>query len=53
MSRSTRVSVALSCSVCSARNYKTTRIRRDGVKPLSLKKFCKTCNHHTVHIESK
>jgi large subunit ribosomal protein L33 len=53
VSRSQRIPIALSCSVCGARNYKTTRIRREGIKPLSLKKFCKACNHHTVHIESK
>jgi large subunit ribosomal protein L33 len=48
-----RTKIALSCSQCKARNYRTTRVSRDGVKPLSLKKFCKTCNKHTVHIETK
>ena len=48
-----RTKIALSCSQCKARNYQTTRVRRDGVKPLSLKKFCKACNTHTVHIETK
>ena len=48
-----RVEVALSCSVCGARNYHTTRARRDGARPLTLTKFCKTCNAHTAHIEAR
>jgi large subunit ribosomal protein L33 len=48
-----RTKVALSCSQCKARNYRTTRVQRDGVKPLMLKKFCKACNSHTMHIETK
>ncbi len=48
-----RIPIALSCSVCGARNYKTTKARKDGTKPLQLKKFCSTCNAHTVHIEGK
>ncbi|MCS6901778.1 MAG: 50S ribosomal protein L33 [Myxococcales bacterium] len=49
----TRVPVALSCSVCGERNYKTTRVQRRSDKPLELKKFCKKCNRHTIHRESK
>ncbi len=48
-----RIRIALSCEVCSERNYKTTIARRDGSKPLHLMKFCKTCNKHTLHKESK
>jgi large subunit ribosomal protein L33 len=51
--RAGRVPVALSCQVCGARNYKTTRVRREGARPLTLKKFCKTCNAHTAHIEAR
>ncbi|MBX3128858.1 MAG: 50S ribosomal protein L33 [Polyangiaceae bacterium] len=50
---SSKVSVALSCSVCGARNYKASRPRRDGTPVLTLSKFCKTCNAHTLHRESK
>lgn len=46
-----RLPIALSCSSCGARNYKTTKAR--GQAPLELKKFCKTCNAHTLHKESK
>lgn len=46
-----RIPVALCCSVCSTRNYKTTK-NPDGAA-LSFKKFCNICNLHTVHIEGK
>jgi large subunit ribosomal protein L33 len=48
-----RVQIVLSCTECGSRNYKTTRARREGIQPLSLKKFCRICNRHTIHIESK
>ncbi|MFZ5895258.1 MAG: 50S ribosomal protein L33 [Myxococcota bacterium] len=47
-----RIRIALACSVCGARNYKSTKSLREG-SPLSLKKFCSHCNQHTVHIEGK
>ena len=46
-----RIPVALCCSVCSNRNYKTTK-SPDGAA-LTFKKFCNICNLHTVHIEGK
>jgi len=51
--RSGRLRIALACEVCGERNYRTTIARRDGSQPLRLKKFCKTCERHTVHKESK
>jgi large subunit ribosomal protein L33 len=48
-----RVTIALACSVCQSRNYKTTKARKDGTKPLKLKKFCKQCDKHTEHEESR
>ena len=50
---SDRVPVTLACSVCDARNYKTTRTLKAGDKLLELKKYCPTCNAHTVHKETK
>ena len=46
-----RVRVALVCSVCDARNYQTTK--RKTAERLELKKFCPTCDKHTLHRESK
>ena len=45
-----RVPVALACSECKARNYKTTKTPG---QLLELKKFCKQCKKHTVHRETK
>ena len=39
---SERVKVALACSECQTRNYKTTR-RPDQVGPIKLSKFCSKC----------
>jgi large subunit ribosomal protein L33 len=48
-----RTTIALACSVCHSRNYKTTKARTDGSATLKLKKFCKICDKHTVHEETK
>jgi len=48
-----RINIALACSVCHSRNYKTTKARTDGTATLKLKKFCKTCDSHTIHEETK
>jgi large subunit ribosomal protein L33 len=47
-----RVEVALACSECETRNYKTTR-KPDHEGRLEKKKFCPTCNAHTLHKETK
>ena len=47
-----RIQVALECSECSTRNYKTTR-RPDQPGQIELKKYCPKCKHHTVHRETK
>ncbi|MBA3938834.1 MAG: 50S ribosomal protein L33 [Planctomycetes bacterium] len=48
-----RVAVSLACSLCSARNYRTTRQVKQTEHPLELKKFCAACNQHTLHRETK
>ena len=48
-----RVRVALVCSECGARNYKTTRKKDAKGERLTIKKFCKGCERHTQHKESK
>jgi large subunit ribosomal protein L33 len=50
---SRRIPIALSCSKCGTRNYKTSKSNQEGTEALRLKKFCKTCNEHTEHIEAK
>jgi large subunit ribosomal protein L33 len=52
-----RVRITLVCSVCDARNYRTTKATApaDGRprEPLTMKKYCPTCGKHTPHRESK
>jgi len=45
-----RLKVALVCTECKSRNYRTTK-RRD--QKVEIKKFCKSCGTHTVHRETK
>jgi large subunit ribosomal protein L33 len=48
--RGTRIPTTLACSVCKARNYKTTK---QPAQVIELKKFCKQCKQHTLHKETK
>ncbi|WP_283750530.1 50S ribosomal protein L33 [Bacillus cereus] len=47
-----RKKVVLSCEECKNRNYSTMK-DASSVERLEIKKFCKTCNKHTVHKETK
>lgn len=43
----------LACNDCGSRNY-TTQSRKDSQSErFEIKKFCKTCNAHTLHKETK
>jgi len=44
--------VILICEECLSRNYTTYKNKDDRTR-LELKKYCKTCNKHTTHKESK
>lgn len=45
--------VMLACMDCSSRNY-TTEINRENLSErFEIKKFCKRCNAHTNHKETK
>ncbi|MEA3319826.1 MAG: 50S ribosomal protein L33 [Bacillota bacterium] len=45
--------VALACATCSSRNYSTVKGNSQSAERLEIKKFCKVCNAHTVHRETK
>lgn len=45
--------VILVCTVCLSRNYSTTRNKKTKIERLELRKFCKRCNEHTLHKETK
>jgi large subunit ribosomal protein L33 len=47
-----RIPVALACCECKARNYRTTK-SPDATVALEIKKFCKQCQRHTLHRETK
>ncbi|AVP35796.1 50S ribosomal protein L33 [Staphylococcus felis] len=44
--------VPLNCETCGNRNYHVPKSPNRN-KRLELKKFCMTCNTHTLHKESK
>ncbi len=48
-----RVLITLACTQCKQRNYNTTKNKRTTPEKLSLKKYCKFCNTHTDHKETK
>ncbi|MFT4415704.1 50S ribosomal protein L33 [Fredinandcohnia humi] len=47
-----RKKVVLACVECGSRNY-TTMKNSSEAERLEMKKFCKTCNSHTTHRETK
>lgn len=44
--------VAMECTVCGNRNYRTSKQMRLQTK-LELTKFCNTCRKHVEHKEKK
>ncbi|MBC7357011.1 LSU ribosomal protein L33P [Desulfacinum infernum DSM 9756] len=48
-----RVLVTLVCQECKQRNYTTTKNKRTTPDRLTFRKYCKFCNAHTTHKETK
>lgn len=44
---------ALACTECGQRNYHMTPTQSGKNVRLKIKKFCRYCNKHTVHKETK
>ena len=44
---------ALACSECGNRNYQVIPTQMGQTERLKLKKFCKHCQKHTLHKETK
>ncbi|WP_425425185.1 50S ribosomal protein L33 [Amphibacillus marinus] len=44
--------IILACSVCLSRNYHSDK-NAAATERLELKKFCKKCQTHTLHRETK
>ncbi|MBC7075257.1 MAG: 50S ribosomal protein L33 [Syntrophomonadaceae bacterium] len=48
-----RVGIVLACTNCKQRNYTTTKNKKKHTERIEIKKYCKFCNAHTVHRETK
>lgn len=46
-----RKNIVLVCTVCGSRNYTKTKLTNSN-KRFEIKKFCSTCNKHTLHKEA-
>lgn len=44
--------VGLVCTVCKSQNYTTTRNKINMEGKLEVKKYCRTCQKHTLHKET-
>jgi large subunit ribosomal protein L33 len=45
--------VILACEKCKHRNYTTKKNKRLHPDRVEYKKFCRFCNEHTVHKETR
>ncbi|MGL5042127.1 MAG: 50S ribosomal protein L33 [Culicoidibacterales bacterium] len=45
--------VLLICTDCLSRNYSVIKNKELQQKRLEIKKYCKRCNKHTLHKESR
>ena len=41
------------CEECLSRNYTNNKNKLSHTERLEIKKFCKKCNKHTLHKETK
>ena len=48
-----RENITLACTECKQRNYETSKNKRNTTERVELNKFCKFCQKHTVHKETK
>jgi large subunit ribosomal protein L33 len=45
--------VTLACTECKQRNYTTTKNKKNTPDKLEFKKYCRFCQKHTPHRETK
>ena len=48
-----RTLVTLACTECKRRNYTTTKNKQNNPERIEYKKYCKWCQTHTVHKETR
>jgi len=45
--------VILECTTCKHRNYTTTKNKKKHSGRVEFKKYCRFCNKHTTHKETR
>lgn len=45
--------ITLECGDCKRRNYSMTKNKKKHTNRLEVKKFCRSCNKHTTHKETR
>ncbi len=53
MAGGNRIKVIMACQECKGRNYNYTKNKRSHPDRMELKKYCPSCNSHTLHKESR
>ncbi len=48
-----REKIILVCEECLSRNYTMKKNKLNDAERMVIKKYCKRCNKHTVHKETK
>ena len=48
-----RDKVILACGECKRRNYTTMKNKREHPERVEFKKYCRFCDKHTPHKESR
>ena len=48
-----RTLVTLACTECKRRNYTTKKNKQNNPDRIEFKKYCKWCNKHTLHRETR
>ena len=48
-----RVRITLECTECHQRNYNTKKEKKNHPERMETKKYCRFCQRHTVHRETK
>ncbi|MDG5788133.1 50S ribosomal protein L33 [Evansella sp. AB-P1] len=45
--------VTIACDQCKSRNYSTNKTEQNRTTRIAIKKYCKACGKHTMHLETK
>ena len=48
-----RINITLACTECKRKNYTSTKNKRTTPDKLEFSKYCRFCQKHTPHKETK